>query len=110
MSIITIDTDKLQWIKMTSGSLEWVNEVDLVNAIITPKELKDIAIKIDAAYQDGYEQGYEQARIDYKKPQGFWKSETNICYTKYICSECGEETLDSSNFCPNCGAKMEVDE
>ena len=36
MKLITIDADKLNWMKITGGSLEWVNEVDLCNAIITP--------------------------------------------------------------------------
>ena len=37
MAIITIDTDKLHWCKMTGTQLDWVNEVDISNAIISEK-------------------------------------------------------------------------
>ena len=30
------------------------------------------------------------------------------CWRNIICSECGESVRHESNFCPNCGAKMEV--
>lgn len=29
---------------------------------------------------------------------------------EYRCSECGDTMLGEANFCPNCGAKMEVTE
>ena len=28
----------------------------------------------------------------------------------YVCSACGREALGFTNYCPNCGAKMEVSE
>jgi hypothetical protein len=30
------------------------------------------------------------------------------CWRNIVCSECGESIRHESNFCPNCGAKMEV--
>ena len=28
----------------------------------------------------------------------------------YLCSECGKWEIDDSNYCPNCGAKMDLEE
>lgn len=30
-------------------------------------------------------------------------------YAFYRCSECGEDIIGEHNYCPNCGAKMEVE-
>lgn len=35
-----------------------------------------------------------------------WDEEL-ITMTRYTCSECGDESEDTWNFCPNCGARME---
>ena len=109
MKLVTIDTDKLNWMKITGGSLGWVNEVDLVNAIITPKELRDAAIKIDAAYEDGYEHGYEQARLDYERLKGEWINQWTDGFgnRKGHCNTCGCIGDVLNNFCPNCGADMQ---
>lgn len=41
---------------------------------------------------------------------GRWEETTteDPCY--YRCSECGRQTDDEYNYCPNCGAKMEATE
>ena len=31
-------------------------------------------------------------------------------YREEVCSECGEEQIGISNYCPNCGAKMDLEE
>ena len=45
--------------------------------------------------------------------RGKWidtKGNTEWYAREYECSECGGTMLGESNFCPNCGAKMEVTE
>ena len=38
------------------------------------------------------------------RPKGYWKTRPLITF----CSECGFELkIDNTNYCPNCGAKME---
>ena len=40
---------------------------------------------------------------------GRWKETTteDPCY--YRCSECGRQTDDEYNYCPNCGSRMDLD-
>lgn len=45
---------------------------------------------------------YEWAKMHDSRPSG-------IC-TYYWCSECQKEQEKKSNFCPNCGARMDGDE
>lgn len=45
--------------------------------------------------------------------RGTWidtRGNTEWYAREYECSECGGTMLGESNFCPNCGAKMEVTE
>ena len=44
-----------------------------------------------------------------ERPQGEWVKKGGLFYT-YECSACGGTTLKEwrTDFCPNCGAKMEV--
>lgn len=53
-----------------------------------------------------------------RNPKGRWITELNPAYSPfdpnmdtnvYICSRCKTKQLKLSNFCPNCGAKMEVE-
>ena len=37
---------------------------------------------------------------------GEWKIEMEYGAEVYICSECGFESANNSNFCPDCGADM----
>lgn len=57
-------------------------------------------------FADGKEEGLRVARQD--RPIGHWIKEVDFgnCL-HYICSECGEEGYDT-NYCSNCGAKMET--
>ena len=106
MKLITIDADKLNWMKITGGNLEWVNEVDLCNAIVAPslKEAIDCSIRIDAAYEDGYKQGYEQARHDCgNQREGLWELKANGWYN---CNACNKASAHRTAFCPKCGTKM----
>ena len=55
-------------------------------------------------------------RYKIKAPKhGHWKTEvrpnrdgTRSCF--YVCSLCGNMSLDVFRFCPNCGCRNEVDE
>lgn len=39
-------------------------------------------------------------------PQEYMSEIDSCIYTKYKCSNCGEISKKKSNYCPNCGAKM----
>lgn len=41
---------------------------------------------------------------------GKWKGELKCNIEIYTCSECKFKTATIFNFCPNCGAKMEVEQ
>ena len=71
-----------------------------------------------ADYVLGFNTGAKaQYIVDKKRKQGRW-IESEIENEKYVCSVCGgacwyydhEGEVEKSNFCPNCGAEMEVDE
>ena len=53
--------------------------------------------------------------VDQEPKTGHWiehphETGENWEYSKYECSECHEWAEDDSDFCPNCGAKMESEE
>lgn len=52
--------------------------------------------------------GMEAADVQEVK-HGRWKETTteDPCY--YRCSECGRQTDDEYNYCPNCGSRMDLD-
>ena len=66
---------------------------------------------VDTSIRDAFEKGF---RIGIQKtenrPKGEWifnpKDAIELIFTKPKCSECGFESSDGGNFCPNCGAKM----
>ena len=41
---------------------------------------------------------------------GRWIEHKDYPGLAYLCSECGRFTTEISHFCPDCGAKMEVDD
>lgn len=53
------------------------------------------------------EQVYEMATVRH----GHWifnpKDAIEMMFTLPKCSECGAESSDGGNYCPNCGAKMD---
>lgn len=53
-------------------------------------------------YDDGYKEGYKAER-----PQGTWIYHEDYNERKYGCNQCGNLNNIPSNFCPNCGAKMD---
>lgn len=62
-----------------------------------------------------YDKGFADARKQYERPQGKWiVDEDNVFLNSKKCSNCNEgaEWLDGgsqflSNYCPNCGARMQ---
>ena len=56
-----------------------------------------------------YMRGYEAAEREYKRPTGKWIFD-GVCFstTKYKCSICHYPELEKTNYCPTCGARMEV--
>ena len=67
-------------------------------------------IDIGADLQRAYDEDYEQGKKDYGRPQGKWifnpKDAIDSMFAKPKCSNCGFESADGRNFCPNCGAEM----
>ena len=61
-------------------------------------------------FNDGVKAQYE---TDSKERLGQWISQEymseidSFIYTEYKCSNCGEISKKKSNYCPNCGSKME---
>lgn len=77
--------------------------------------MDDYTVNLADAYaKDAYHKGYEQGKKDAVK-HGLWvinKKSELLCYK---CSECGYKVnffwndCGNSNYCPNCGAKMDGD-
>lgn len=64
-------------------------------------------------YDKGFRDGYAQATSEVRR--GHWifnpKDAVELMFTLPKCSECGAESSDGGNYCPNCGADMrEVEE
>lgn len=78
-------------------------------------DMDDYSVNLADAYaKDAYQKGYEQGKKDAVK-HGLWvinKKSELLCYK---CSECGYKVnffwndCGNSNYCPNCGAKMDGD-
>lgn len=63
-------------------------------------------------YENGYKQGYADAKAKFEKPQGEWiiKPKENSQSAILICNKCNHfipVTIDK-NFCPNCGSDMKI--
>jgi len=86
-------------------------DLDLDNS---PYWLVVKAIDDAPAVPNEYMRGYEVAEREYKRPHGIWISKCDVYYDGLICSVCGEflpcsdEYRYRADYCPNCGAKMEV--
>lgn len=105
---------------MKEYPIEWI-ELAYKNTVGEPtiQECQAESDKIDAAFHDGYNHGYAQARFDYEQEprKGHWiRLENWLDVGKRVeCSACGQVFVIgdnvSRNFCANCGADMrEVEE
>ena len=69
-------------------------------------------IAVDAIEYDSELRKLPSVQPELKK--GKWIDETfkpwGLVYHPYKCDQCGEHSEADSNFCPNCGAEMEVTE
>ena len=82
----------------------------------------DMALKLNKAYDDGYETGYLQGKYDWiAKKKGRWNfigdqmfecTKCGVCYTQSQFNQMRVRITDSvlPNFCPNCGADMREDQ
>ena len=61
------------------------------------------------AYEHGYADGRNEAEAQLPK-RGKWRLVTpdSYIFNGYRCSLCNELVYGMTNYCPNCGAKMEV--
>ncbi len=80
----------------------------------------DIYTATEEAYKKGYAEGYEDGKRD-SVVHGHWSSLTDCSNAGVYCSVCHKKVWKEdyawcnrknklrSNYCPNCGAKMEED-
>ena len=69
-----------------------------------------------ASYQEGYTDGYDDAKKKYERPKGEWISQFDYCKQHNMiptgygcfwwCNQCDSSNEKKTNFCPNCGAQM----
>ena len=77
------------------------------------KLIIDIPEDVVTAIQNGQDYRYDihtaiAQGIPYEeRPQGEWKVPNSILKGNYYCDNCNEFVINKSNFCPNCGAKMQ---
>lgn len=76
-------------------------------------ELIDNAPTVDIwkIRQEGAENGFKKAEHLYKRPKGEWINQSSTCgFINHgkACSLCGKVVEFSENFCPACGARMDM--
>lgn len=80
--------------------------------------MTNIADDISRAYQDGYNDGYndgyqagEYGAIRHGRWEEWWPGDCALILTEeemlWMCSDCSAKVSNKSNFCPNCGARMD---
>ena len=77
---------------------------------IRTKALKDDLASINNRLHHAFNQGYEMG-LKHRRKTGHWES---YCYQNNRCSVCGyiiaDSDTDEYKYCPNCGARMRVEE
>lgn len=86
--------------KLEDGVLKAVQDV----GITVDKEELIKALQYD---RDQYRKGYEDAVLD--KTHGKWVDKWHELWKEQlpVCSVCNNISIFKSNFCPNCGARMD---
>lgn len=81
-----------------------------------PKSEYEVIMKHWGGYQGGCYSVYDAIKNGTPLPKGHWINTPDYvtcaygCIDYVKCSECGEDSLEEGDFCPNCGAKMESEE
>ena len=78
----------------TTGIIEAIDNAETVEI-----NTNDIQYAYDQGFKSGYELGKEE------RPRGKWLFIDEEWFD-WKCSICGNESVHSYNYCPNCGAKM----
>lgn len=73
---------------------------------ISQSQIADAPTVSNGTYEQGFRVG-AYGRLDEIRPKGNWKVPNSILKGNYYCDNCNEFVINKSNFCPNCGAKME---
>lgn len=76
---------------------------------VTPKSEITLEQAIDRLHELGWIQEHDKVLTENSKAKaGKWSHDGSKWANRYICSECGYKLFDEpTNYCPNCGAKME---
>lgn len=85
--------------------------------LVDADKLKIAIMTKDNANEETWEQLYDSVleEIDNaptvsERPQGEWIKMSDIYGSYYSCNQCGYDRIEqTSNFCPNCGARMKGD-
>lgn len=83
-----------------------LNPMRCPRSIAEMREWVDNAPTIDAVPEVAIQKAWEQGKKDaVRHGEWFEAREKDPC--QYICSACKRFVDDDSNYCPNCGAKMD---
>ena len=58
-------------------------------------------------FKEGYKQAILDGKTNFSRPQGEWIKTQEGRWIYPICSECGYKENVVTNYCANCGAKMD---
>lgn len=80
----------------------------MIEVLVTGTRSGKTALTIADAYKIGFEDGLKAGR---DKPEAYWiKKKVDKRHYHYFCSKCGCcSKYKKSNYCPDCGRKMEAD-
>ena len=89
----------------------WDNMKDL-DAIVIPKDIEVYVVDNDSKVEVIFDGKQELGEVDTEPVRrGRWifdpKDAIEMMFTLPKCSECGAESPNGGNYCPNCGAKMD---
>lgn len=65
--------------------------------------LKKLKMEQNKLLQTAYDEGYEKAKKEYEPEKTYWITITGRPFLQYRCKVCGEDTIASYDYCPNCG-------
>ena len=81
-----------------------------INWIGDTNKIAGIKAECEKAEQEAFDMAIEALSTKSDRPTGRWifepKDAIELMFTKPKCSECGFESADGGNYCPNCGARM----